>query len=57
MQEGDVLGLEGVDQIYRVVTSHMKKALLAMSEVGAVKMMGEENREAARLSVGSLEHI
>lgn len=55
---GDHLSsLEGADQSHEVGTGHLKKALLAVSEVGAVEMTGEENRKAARSSTGSPKHI
>lgn len=53
MQRGGLLGLERTDQIQEVVTSHLKKALLVVHKVGAVEMMGEENREVARSLAGN----
>lgn len=47
MQRDNLLGLEGADQTHEVVTSHLKKVLFAAKEVGAVEMMGEENKETA----------
>lgn len=40
-----------------MVIGWLKKALLAMSEVGAMEMMGEETREVVGSSGGNPKHI
>lgn len=53
MQGDDLSGLEEADQIHEMVTGYLKKALLAVHEVGAMERMEEEKREVAGLSAGS----
>lgn len=57
VQGGHLSSLEGANETHEMVTSCLNKALLAVSEAGAVEMMSEENREAAGSSTGNPKHI
>lgn len=47
---------KGADLTHEAVTSHLNKALFFIGEVGAMEKMGEEIKEAARLSASSPNH-